>query len=345
MPKEKKDKTVECPTCKKTLSSKWVLKVHSRKKCPLLVKAERVAARQAYTAKQHLADLEAIGNTAYYELLQSSGLSPKPLLEYFEDVFAEGTTPAYELSRTYHLIANEVDIPFVTAIPELKYYAFTRCHLVADDGSVAHEHFHALVRFTSGTRSALRQRMTRNKTSFHRQSRFKVVNCFDHVLGVYRYICCGDGLKIARRGADGLYGSPHTHYCRSVYDAKLLHGRGVDCITCRSRLVDGVREFLSKQLMTATWKFGELDDDEVSGLHDFDTCLCSRGKVGLERRRAANQKRSDYYKTEEGKKMRKSYNEKAAKKRELIAGLSELKLNKKARLQREKLVTLVDLYL
>ena len=44
-----------------------------------------------------------------------------------------------------HALVNEEDI----AIPDIKVIWCCRCHLVADDGSTAHEHFHRLVNIYS----------------------------------------------------------------------------------------------------------------------------------------------------------------------------------------------------
>ena len=45
----------------------------------------------------------------------------------------------------------------------------------------------------------------------------------DHAVGVLRYITCRDGQRATRRDGDGLMGSPHTHYRRSIFGCHLLH--------------------------------------------------------------------------------------------------------------------------
>ena len=47
-------------------------------------------------------------------------------------------------------------------------------------------------------------------------------------------------------------------------------------------------------------------------LHDFENCLCDRGKKGEARLGAANEKRRTYYKTAEEIATKKKFREKAA---------------------------------
>ena len=44
-------------------------------------------------------------------------------------------------------------------------------------------------------------------------------------------------------------------------------------------------------------------------LHHHETCLCEFGKIGKEKKAAANKKRRDFYKTLECQNMRNSYKE------------------------------------
>ena len=55
----------------------------------------------------------------------------------------------YGTREMYHALINEEDIAQVLAIPDIKVIWCCRCHLVADDGSTAHEHFHRLVNIYS----------------------------------------------------------------------------------------------------------------------------------------------------------------------------------------------------
>ena len=52
----------------------------------------------------------------------------------------------------YHALISIEDLPIVLAIPGLKIYAWCRCKLVADDGSEAHFHWHALAHFENEKR-------------------------------------------------------------------------------------------------------------------------------------------------------------------------------------------------
>ena len=51
----------------------------------------------------------------------------------------------YGTREMYHTLINEEDI----AIPDIKVIWCCRCHMIADDGSTAHEHFHRLVNIYS----------------------------------------------------------------------------------------------------------------------------------------------------------------------------------------------------
>ena len=78
-------------------------------------------------------------------------------------------------------------------------------------------------------------------------------------------------------------------------------------------------------------------------LHDKETCLCSRGKIGKEKREAANEKRRAYYKTDAGLETKKRYREKAAVKRQILNQLSMLNVSKKAHLCHEKIENLIKM--
>ena len=72
-------------------------------------------------------------------------------------------------------------------------------------------------------------------------------------------------------------------------------------------------------------------------LHDKETCLCNRGKIGKEKRAIANEKRRAYYKTDAGLETKRRYCEKAKVKREILNQLSILNVSKKAHLCHQKL--------
>jgi glucosamine 6-phosphate synthetase-like amidotransferase/phosphosugar isomerase protein len=78
-------------------------------------------------------------------------------------------------------------------------------------------------------------------------------------------------------------------------------------------------------------------------LHDSETCVCARGKIGKAKAAAANEKRRAYYKTDAGIATKEKYREKAAMKRQIINQLTMLKVSKKAVLSQETIANLVKL--
>ena len=60
-------------------------------------------------------------------------------------------------------------------------------------------------------------------------------------------------------------------------------------------------------------------------LHHQESCNCKNGDKGKKKKAAANKRRSDFYKTEEGKAKKRHYTEKASKNHELIRLLKEYK--------------------
>ena len=55
------------------------------------------------------------------------------------------------------------------------------------------------------------------------------------------------------------------------------------------------------------------------------TCLCEFGKIGRQKKAAANQKRRDFYKTERGQDIKKMYKESAQTKKDIIKLVMDLK--------------------
>ena len=53
-------------------------------------------------------------------------------------------------------------------------------------------------------------------------------------------------------------------------------------------------------------------------LHHHETCVCDFGKIGKERKRATNEKRREFYKTESGERVKNRYKEIAKTRDELI---------------------------
>ena len=156
----------------------------------------------------------------YYNLLNGLGWIPSSFKIIANSLMENG------VKEMYHAIVNEDDLLTLFTIPNINIFWCCRCHLVAKDGSTAHEHVHALVQYKKGTHTAFKKRMQRAKQRFHSQTTFKRIHCADHAVGVLRYITCKDGqIKNKRRDADGLVTSAHTHYCRSVYVPSMLHSR------------------------------------------------------------------------------------------------------------------------
>lgn len=234
----------------------------------------------------------------------------------------------------YHLILNEADFSLLICAPYLKWYSICRCHLVADDGSTAHEHLHALIHFENGASVlSYKKKLQRTGKRFHSKTTFKKIICLDHAVGVLRYITCQDGQKPLRRDGDGLRGTPHSHYDRKVYLGEWLHPRGKYCAAVRNEIsslaASGVKDITRYS--------------SENELHDKETCRCDRGKEGIRKRQQANDKRREFYKTEKGLEIRKKYQQKQLEKKRLIESLMNFGLNKKAELQRETILKLLEL--
>ena len=157
-----------------------------------------------------------LGNIDYYKFLIGCEWRPHSYKEIADSLMKNG------VKEMYHAIVNEDDIQLLFSIQDLEIFWCCRCHIV---GSTAHAHLHALVQYQKGTHMALKKRMERSKQRFHSKTTFKPIISPDHAVGVLRYICCEDGQRQKRRDADGLSCKPHTHYCRSVFDSKMLHSR------------------------------------------------------------------------------------------------------------------------
>ena len=95
----------------------------------------------------------------------------------------------------YHVIVNEDNIQILFSISNLEIFSCCRCHLVAKDGSTAHEHLRALVQYQKGTHIALNKRMQRAGQRYHSKTTIKRIICPDQAVGVLGYICCEDGQR------------------------------------------------------------------------------------------------------------------------------------------------------
>lgn len=261
---------------------------------------------------------------AYLNVNGIRAISPREVAEDYENSPKEW----------YHLILNESDFNLLICAPNLKWYSICRCHLVADDGSTAHEHLHALIHFSNKTTAlAFKKKLQRAGKRLNSKTTFKKIICLDHAIGVLRYITCADGQKPLRRDGDGLRGTPHSHYDRKVYNVEWLHSRGKNCPT--------VRNEISRLAATGVMDISKYTSEEE--LHDKETCRCERGSVGIQKRKEANERRRQFYQTERGIEIRKKYKEKQLEKKDLIQKLMQLGLNKKAELQRETILKLIEL--
>ena len=74
----------------------------------------------------------------YYKLLNGLDWMPASYENIANCVMDNG------VKEMYHAIVNENDIVTLFTIPNIKIFWCCRCHLVAKDGSTAHEHVHAL---------------------------------------------------------------------------------------------------------------------------------------------------------------------------------------------------------
>ena len=98
-----------------------------------------------------------LDNSAYYRILNACEWKPSSYKEIADSLMKNG------VKQMYHAIVNEDDIQLLFSIPNLEIFWCCQCHLVAKDGSTAHEHLHALVPYQKGTHKALKKRMQRAK--------------------------------------------------------------------------------------------------------------------------------------------------------------------------------------
>jgi len=264
----------------------------------------------------------------YQELIRKMQLEPLT----YEEIASDWKKRSEEW---YHVMIAINDLPIVLAIPNLKIYSWCRCKLVADDGSEDHFHWHGLVHYENGKHKSWKQKAWRCGIKFtSRKNTFKKIKCLDHVVGVLRYFACADGQRSGRRDRDGLVTHPHTHYARQPIVRSHLHVRGKRCAEIRSEISKGIAHFID-----LSEKLNWTED----ALHDCEKCLCDRGKIGVEKRKTANEKRRNFYKTEAGIAIKKTYREKAAIKRQLLNHLTMLNVSKKATLCQETIEKLVKL--
>ena len=266
---------------------------------------------------------------AYKKMIHDYALTPLSYKDVAEDWERNG-------NEWYHALIAIEDLPTVLAIPELRIYAWCRCKVVANDGSEAHLHWHGLVHFP--TRKLYSWKKQARRVGVHFKSTkntFKKINCLDHAVGVLRYIACKDGQRVGRRDQDGLRTHPHTHYSRQPIEEWHRHDkRGKACGEVRDAISRGIAKCIN---------WGEKPNWGELALHDFEACLCNRGKAGLAKKAEANAKRRAYYKTPAGIATKKKYQERADIKRKIINQLQSINVSTKAHLSKETIENLIKL--
>ena len=273
-----------------------------------------------------MASTSKLNNNEYTKLLQDANFKPANFVKIADALENHG------IKQMYHALVNEDDILKLFSIPNLEIFWICRCHHVALDGSSSHEHLHALVQYKKGTHRAAKDRMKRNGQRFHPKTTFKRILCPDHAVGVLRYITCQDGQRKTK--------PQHTHYRRSVHGSWLLHKRSekkkLGCADVRLGILRNLRKNLDEEWLKSN----------VSGhphhLHHHETCLCEFGKIGRQKKAAANQKRRDFYKTERGQDIKKMYKDRAQNKKDIIKLVMDLKTgNNLAEVEKETILDLL----
>ena len=267
-----------------------------------------------------------LNDNEYTKLLQDVNFTPANFEKIADALENHG------IKQMYHALVNEDDILKLFTIPNLEIFWICRCHLVALDGSSSHAHLHALVQYKKGTHRAAKDRMKRNGQRFHPKTTFKRILCPDHAVGVLRYITCQDGQRKTK--------PQHTHYRRSVHGSWLLHKRSekkkLGCADVRLGILRNLQQNLDEEWLK----------NNVSGhphhLHHHETCLCEFGKIGRQKKAAANQKRRDFYKTERGQDIKKMYKDRAQNKKDIIKLVMDLKTgNNLAEMEKETILNLL----
>ena len=273
-----------------------------------------------------MASTSKLNDNEYTKLLQDVNFTPANFEKIADALENHG------IKQMYHALVNEDDILKLFSIPNLEIFWICRCHHVALDGSSSHEHLHALVQYKKGTHRAAKDRMKRNGQKFHPKTTFKRILCPDHAVGVLRYITCQDGQRKTK--------PQHTHYRRSVHGSWLLHKRSekkkLGCADVRLGILRNLQQNLDEEWLK----------NNVSGhphhLHHHETCLCEFGKIGRQKKAAANQKRRDFYKTEQGQDIKKMYKDRAQNKKDIIKLVMDLKTgNNLAEMEKETILNLL----
>ena len=124
------------------------------------------------------------------------------------------------------------------------------------------------------------------------------------------------------------HGSPHTHYDRSVFSPHLLHTRGAKCCKTKDEIIKNITLHLPTDWL-------EENGYGTENLHNYKTCLCDR--------ETNKWKKKKYYQTPEGIATKKRCNERSSVKRKLIDAIITMTLDKKAELNREIIIKLMNM--
>jgi hypothetical protein len=230
-----------------------------------------------------------------------------------EDVFCEYKNNPH--LNWFHLMCSIHDFKFIFTSKDFKFYSLCRCHQVTHDGEIVHEHVHALIS-TKLILQTWKKRLYRKKIKLYKTT-FKNVLCGDHVCGILRYLACKTGLKYKPGTRKGEIEIPHTHYGRMVDVKNWLHSRGKFCVRTRKDIETKMKLKINLQL------------------HDYETCECPRGSVGINNRKEANRKRKEFFESEEGLDWKERRKKTETAKDEIIEKLYKIKRVKNELLRKE----------
>jgi hypothetical protein len=221
----------------------------------------------------------------------------------------------------FHLLCSITDFNIIWSCKDFNFYSLCRCHQVTDEGSIVHEHVHAIIS-SRVLIQTWKQRLYRKKIKLEKTT-FKKIICGDHLCGALRYITCKNGLKY--KSGKGIAAIPHTHYERRVDLKNWLHPRGKFCGQIR-------KEIETKMKLKSNLP-----------LHDYESCKCDRGKVGINNRLEANRKRKEFYESEAGLDWQERRKKRKIEKGEIIEKLHTLKSvkNESLRKELERLINLL----
>ena len=93
----------------------------------------------------NMSSTSVISKKDYQKILQDANFAPKSYREIADALMQNG------VKQMFHAVVHEEDFVKFFTIPHMKIFWVCRCHHVADDGSSAREHLHALVQYEHAT--------------------------------------------------------------------------------------------------------------------------------------------------------------------------------------------------